>query len=233
MIIPTLRKTGLILGYENSIRTSANGSIVVESKRISDSLHRRALQALILDIDKTKFGFVAELIDSRGLDKFTSKRRFREMLASKIIGPSFKQKMERIDHWLSILEQAELIRENNSEEIALSALTYKHADADLEISTPKVDKFETYLIDSHNELRREVGVIVDIADLREKVATKLLNNDKEILTEDQFDELLRTTLLTTKKYRVSLGRSMGAEEKLFEYNGKYYRTLTIEFVGGK
>ena len=96
-----------------------------------------------------------------------------------------------------------------------------------------MSKFEKYLMESFLELRKEVGIIVDIADLRERVAMKLLDNEKEILTENQFDDRLREIPLATNEYIISLGRSMGAEEKLFSYKGKYYRTLSIEFAGGK
>lgn len=233
MVIPTLRKTGLIVGYENSIRVSANGSIAVESRKVSASLHKRTIQALLLDIDKSKFGFVGILLNSEGLRKSIMRKQFIEKRLSEIEGPSIKQKIERINHWLLMLNQVDLLVENDSGEIVLGDTTYQQAEADLRVSDVKASNFEKYLIDSHKELVKESGVIVDIANLRERVATKLLNNNKEILTEGQFDDLLRVIIPNTKNYIISLGRAMGAEEKLFEYNGKFYRTVTIESVGGR
>jgi hypothetical protein len=233
MVIPTLRKTGLILGYEGFIRISANGSVAVESKKMSGSFHQRTLQALTLDIDRRKFNFIEELANIGGFEKLVSEEHFKKMLASRIVSPSHKQSIERINHWLRILEQAGLIRRNLVGEISLDLQVCNQAKADLSITGIKVAKFEEYLIGSFLELRREVGVIIDIADLREKVAIKLLNKEKEILTENQFDELLRRTLIATDKYIISLGRPMGAEEKLFSFKGKYYRTMTIEVAGGR
>jgi hypothetical protein len=234
MAIPTLRKTGLILGYDNSIRLSANGSLIAKSRRVSKFMHERVLQALILDIDKKKFNFVAELIAFQRADNFVSEKSFKEMLVSKVRGPSFRQKLERVSRWLLILKQVGLISNSASgNNISLNKSAYEQAGANLEITPVKNEKFETYLIESYAELRQKTGVIVDLADLREKVAIRLLNNDNEILTEGQFDELLRKFLSEASKYIVSLGRSMGAEEKLFVYNGKHYRTLTLRAMGEK
>lgn len=233
MVIPTLRKTGLILGYEGFIRVSANGRIAVESKKISEPLHLRAMQALILDIDIRKFGFIKELIDSESVEKIVSKEHFRKELAGKIVSPSYKQSVERVNHWLGMLKQVELLKEDRFGQMSLNLKAHKQANDDLGMTDTKSAKFEKYLIESCIELRRETGVIIDIADLREKVAIKLLNNDSEILTEYQFDEQLRYFLSTTDKYMISLGRPMGAEEKLFSFRDKYYRTLTMEFADGR
>ena len=232
MIIPTLRKMGLILGYETFIRISANGSIAVESKKISELLHQRTLQVLILDLDRKKFRFVDEMINV-GFDKFTSEDDFKKMLAAKIVSPSYKQSIERVNHWLRILEQVGLLKENSIGELSLDVQVYEQANNDLSLTGAKITEFEKYLIESYQELRSKISVIIDIADLRERVAIKLLNNHKEILTESQFDERLREILVTNNKYIISLGRPMGAEEKLFLFKGKYYRTLTIKLAGGR
>lgn len=232
MVIPTLRKTGLILGFENSIRPSANGSIIVKSKKISDPLHNRVLRAVILEIDSKKFNFISELASFGKIGSFISEPKFKEKLASEICGFSYKQKLERISRWLRILKQSGLLVKDTSRNIALNRPDYEQAISDLKIDLVKTEKFEPYILESHSELR-QTEAIIDITDLRERVATKLLNTDREILTETQFDELMRRFISGTKKYVVSLGRAMGAEEKLFAYNGKYYRTLTIETVREK
>jgi hypothetical protein len=233
MVIPTLRKTGLILGFGSFIRISANGSLIVESKRKSEALHARTKQAMILDIDRRKIGFVQELFDLGSAGKSISGKRFRELLASEISSPSTKQSMERVDRWIRILKQVGLLTENEHEVISINMPIYKQATADLAANGLKLNTFTRYLLESCKELIKEVGAIVDIADLRERVAIKLLNNENEILTEYQFDERFREIPLATDKYFISLGRPMGAEEKLFFYNGKHYRTLIIQFVGGE
>jgi hypothetical protein len=187
----------------------------------------------VLDIDRRKFGFAQELLELIGFEKIISNELFKKTLASRIASPSYKQTIERIDHWLNMLEQVKLLEKNPSGEISLNRPVYEQTLADLSLTGPKVCKFEKYLIESFLELRKEADVIVDIADLREKVAIKILNNEKEILTENQFDDRLRDVPLATNEYSISLGRSMGAEEKLFSYKGKYYRTLSIEFAGGR
>jgi hypothetical protein len=233
MIIPTLRKMGLILGYDNFIRISANGSIAVESKNLSANLHQRALRALILETDRKKFGFIMELSDFALLKKVVEEKQFKMMLTSKIISPSSRQGLERITHWLEMLKQVGLVKKE-MDEIAIDQQEYELGVADLNVTDAKLTGFRECLIGSIIELRREAGIVVDIADLRERVAIKLLNKNKEILTEDQFDELLREVLITTtNKYAISLGRPMGAEEKLFSFKGKHYRTLTIELEGRK
>lgn len=51
-----------------------------------------------------------------------------------------------------------------------------------------------------------------------------------IVTEEQFDELLRGVKFATDDYIISLGRAMGAEEKLFKHEDNYYRTVSIRFL---
>ena len=233
MVIPTLRKTGLILGYDRFIRVSANGSLLVESKRKSEKLHTRAKRALILDIDRGKFGFVKELSDFGNNVKSISRKQFSDLLASKIASPSAKQSLERVDHWINLLEQVGILTENEQETISANKQSYEQANADLTVKGAKIAKFSEYLIEACKELIKEIGAIIDIADLRDRVAIRLLNNEEEILTERQFDERFREVPLATGEYIISLGRPMGAEEKLLSYNGKYYRTLTVQFVGGR
>jgi hypothetical protein len=233
MVIPTLRKTGLILGFEKFIRISANGSLLVASKRKSEALHARTKQALVLDIDRQKFGFVQKLRHFSSAGKSISGKQYKELLASEITSSSIKQSMERVDRWIRILKQVGLLTENKHEPISINMPIYKQALVDLTADDLKFSTFGRYLIESCKELIKEVGLIVDIADLRERVAIKLLDNASEILIENQFDELFKKIPLATDKYIISLGRPMGAEEKLLFYNSKHYRTLTIQFLGGQ
>ena len=92
-----------------------------------------------------------------------------------------------------------------------------------------MEYFKKCLFEAYFGLRKETAGIVDIADLRENVAVKLLRENKIILTENQFDEMLRKIPFATDSYIISFGRPMGAEEKLFKYKDNYFRTLSIHF----
>ena len=233
MVIPSLRHLGLILGYGGRIRISANGKIIVESELLGDKLHQRALRAVIYEIDKIKFQFIPVLKHLTNSEKFVSIENLTRSLASLIVAPSQRQKLERINHWLSILEQVKLIKKNKLGEISLDDDNYKQTILDSKPDKLKLQKFKDYLFDAYFALRREAAGVVDIADLREKVAIKMLRNDEAILTEGQFDEMLRLIPFVTDEYIISLGRPMGAEEKLFEYKGKYFRTLSLQLLKRK
>jgi hypothetical protein len=99
----------------------------------------------------------------------------------------------------------------------------------VDVDNKSMEDFKKYLFKAYFELSKKTAGIIDIADLRENVALKLLRENKIILTENQFDEMLRKIPFATDDYIISFGRPMGAEEKLFERNGNYFRTLSIKF----
>lgn len=230
MVIPSLRHLGLIIGYGSFIRLSANGKIIVESKSISDDLHQRVLRAVIFEIDENRFLLMPILTRVTNLEKFVPIKNFVQNIAPLIAAPSERQKMERINHWLSALEQVELIRKNDLEEITVNVNNYKQTLSDFNLNGVKAEKFKDYLFDAYFVLRKETAGVVDIAELREKVAIKMLRDDKAILTEGQFDKMLRLIPFATDNYIISLGRPMGAEEKLFEHRGKYFRTFSLQLL---
>ncbi|MEX0596215.1 MAG: hypothetical protein WD512_06910, partial [Candidatus Paceibacterota bacterium] len=84
--------------------------------------------------------------------------------------------------------------------------------------------------DAYFELSKDSAGVVPIVELRNKVSIKLLTEDRIILTEDQFDEMLRNVPFETEKYIISLGKPMGAREKLFAYKGNYYITIFIRVL---
>lgn len=147
-------------------------------------------------------------------------------MRSVVAAPNEKQKRERIFHWLSILEQVGLISDEEKG-LSLHKQNYKQTLCDLDIVDKNVNIFMQHLFDAYFELSKNTAGIVDIADLREKIALKMLKKDKKILTERQFDDILKRIPLATDHYLISLGRPMGAEEKLFEHKGNYFRTLAI------
>ncbi|MBM3254630.1 MAG: hypothetical protein FJZ16_10275 [Candidatus Omnitrophica bacterium] len=96
----------------------------------------------------------------------------------------------------------------------------------------KIGRFKELFFDAYNLIfkKQENVPIVDIADIRQAVSQRFYEVQKLVLTEEQFDVLLRKIPFATDEYIISLGRAMGAEEKVFEYEKNYYRTLSIRFL---
>jgi len=222
MVIPSLRHLGLIVGYGDLLRTSANGKLIIESELISKNLHQRVLKAVIYEIDQNIFQFIDVLRENDSINI----QNFLQLM--NINAPSEKQKKERISHWFSILKEVELIN-YDAKNIILNEHKYNQILSDVDVDNKSMEDFKKYLFKVYFELSKETAGIIDIADLRENVALKLLKENKIILTENQFDEMLRKIPFATDDYIISFGRPMGAEEKLFERNGNYFRTLSIKF----
>ena len=224
MVIPSLRHLGLIVGYGDLLRTSANGKLIIESELTSKNLHQRVLRAVIYEIDQNIFQFIDVLRENDSINI----RNFLQLM--NINAPSEKQKKERISHWFSILKEVELIN-YNAKNIILNEHKHNQILSDVDVNNKSMEDFKKYFFKAYFELSKETAGIIDIADLRENVALKLLRENKIILTENQFDEMLRKIPFATDDYIISFGRPMGAEEKLFERNGNYFRTLSIKFFG--
>jgi hypothetical protein len=222
MVIPSLRHLGLIVGYGDLLRTSANGKLIIESELTSKNLHQRVLRAVIYEIDQNIFQFIDVLRENDSINI----RNFLQLM--NINAPSEKQKKERISHWFSILKEVKLIN-YNAKNIILNEHKYNQILSDVDVDNKSMEDFKKYLFKAYFELSKKTAGIIDIADLRENVALKLLRENKIILTENQFDEMLRKIPFATDDYIISFGRPMGAEEKLFERNGNYFRTLSIKF----
>jgi len=223
MVIPSLRHLGLIVGYGDFLRVSASGKLIIESELTSKNLHQRVLRAVIYEIDQNIFRFIDVLKNN---DLITT-QNFLQIMNTVIDAPSEKQKRERINHWLLVLKKVELIN-YDAQNITLNQSKYNQTLSDVKIDYENVGGFKKYLFDAYFELSEETAGIVDITDLRESVAVKMLRDNKIILTENQFDEMLRKVAFATDDYIISFGRPMGAEEKLFEYKGNYSRTLSIQ-----
>jgi len=231
MVIPSLRYLGLIIGYGDFIRVSANGKLLIESQLIDHELHQRVLRAVIYEIDKNKFYFI-DII--RKFPSLTVKEFFNLVL-NRINAFSERSKKDRMKKWLSILKQVKLI-ESSSQKILMDEEAKMCIDKekihqvlkDIDVSSKNRDYFERYFFNAYFELSKGSAGIVDIVDLREKVSINMLRENKVILTENQFDGMLKNTPFETAKYIISLGKPMGAQEKLFEYKGDYFGTLFIK-----
>lgn len=225
MVIPSTRHLGLILGFEEDLRLSANGNLIVIAKKKSESEGLRAFRAILTEIDNVTLKILKIITKTDiGLDELKMK------LIEKIDAPSVRQAKERINHWVSMLLNTGLLVENG-DKVKISQESLLQSERDLDIRTKK-DKFVGVFFNAYGSIfkKQENIPIVDIADLRTDVATVFYTEDNLVVTEDQFDEMLRAVPFANEKYIISLGRSMGAEEKLFKYENNYYRTVSIRFL---
>lgn len=228
MVIPSLRQLGLIVGYSDLIRLSANGRLLLESRSKEEREFHRVLRAVFLEIDVNKFTFIERIKTLTGNSKELLEQYFIKKLSQKIEAVSQFQKVERIKKWLKILEQCGFLKKQRGI-IYLFYRNLEQAEKDLRWQA-KASIFKKLLFAAYSSLSSDAANIVDIVDLREKVALSLYSEKKEILTERQFDELLRSLPPIADDYMISFGHSMGAEEKLFVYQNDYYRTLSITFL---
>lgn len=226
MVIPSLRHLGFIIGHGGGLRVSANGRIIIDSENIGDNLHRRSLRAVMYEVDKIKFGFIDTLIEETPI----TLAEFIEKFTSSLDIPYDRVK-ERVISWLSILEQVELIN-SITPKVDLNEENRKQAVYELDTSNENIEQFRTLLFDEYFRLGKNTAGIVDIADLRASIASTMLVKEQKIVTEGVFDNLLRSIPFATEDYLISLGRPMGAEEKLFGYKRNYYRTISIEHLKG-
>ncbi len=227
MVIPSLRQLGFIVGFSDLIRLSANGKLLLESSQRETEEFNRVSRAIFLEIDMLKFKFIEEIKRLMSGKNQVMQDHFVEVISKKIEAFSQKQKEERITRWLKILEQCSLIKKGKNT-IYLLYQNLEQAEKNL-IWKPKASSFKKFLFEGYSSLFNKTAGIVDIVDLREYVALSLYRKKKEVLTESRFDELLRSLPMVTDDYVISLGHPMGAEEKLFVYEGDYYRILSITF----
>ena len=225
MVIPSLRHLGLILGYDEDLRLSANGNLIVIARKKSEEEGLRVFRAMLTEIDDQDIK-ILKMIAKKNID-FDA---LKQGLKIKIEAPSEKQARERINHWVSmLLETGLLVKENEKLRAAEELLS--QVEKDLNISTKK-DKFEKVFFEAYKSIfkKQENVPIVDIPDIRTEVAIAFYTSHNLIVTEDQFNEMLRGIKFATNDYIISLGRAMGAEEKLFKYDDNYYRTISIRIL---
>ena len=227
MVIPSLRHLGFIIGHRGGLRVSANARIIIDSENIGGDLHRRSLRAVMYEVDKTKFGFIDTLVERIPI-MWTG---FLEKVVPTLDVPDGRIR-ERVVSWLSILEQAELI-DSITPKVDLNEENRKQAVYDLDTSNVNTEQFRLLLFDEYLKLGRNSAGIVDITDLRSSIASIILTKEHKIVTEGMFDNLLRSIPFATESYLISLGRPMGAEEKLFGYKGNHYRTISIQYLKGE
>ena len=226
MVIPTLRRLGLIIGYEQSIRLSANGTLIVTALGNSESQGLRVLQAVLLEIDQATAHFTEELKQIGAI----AVEQFQDAQVPKIEAPSRNQSIERVRDWIAYLSYAGLVCVQDNH-LRVNSNNFRQAQADLEV-TGKHDFFKYHLFDGYRELVQHQSSVrsIDIEDLREKVAVSVYKDKYAMITKNQFDILLTRMPHITNKYTITFGRSMGPEENLFILDDKYYQTISIRFT---
>ena len=222
MIIPSLRHLGLIIGFGDSIKLAANGKLIIESEQIDSDLHACVWRAILLEIDQGVFQFLAFIKKEKSLQS----SKFINLMSSLIEGSSMKQRKERIVKWLSILEQIELI-EPNEQGMNVNKERFNQTIFDMQQAQKHKEIFKNSFFQTYVELSKNSAGIVDIKACRESVSLKMLKNQKIILTEKKFDEMLKAIPRETRDYIISFGKPMGAKEKLFGYENNYFGTILI------
>lgn len=223
MVIPSLRDLGWIIGYDTSIRVSANGKILLEASKKEDEGWFGVLRILLLEIDQDKYCFLSKIKPRQKKNK----EKFINNLSKVIAGPSEKQRIERVNKWLGILDESKFISIKDKY-LSLNENVYMKAKKEVD-TIPDLAKFKLILFKKYREFPLlETAGVVDIARLREAVALEYYKKG-EILSEAKFDMSLKKTPLATDKYIISLGQAMGNEEKLFILGNRRYRTISISF----
>lgn len=222
MIIPSLRSLGLIGGHDDVIRISANGRLLLERSSTSARFSKRICGALFLELDERDLRFVRMLMET----SHESRSARFSRLVSQVKAEGDKRKLERANHWLALLQQAGLTLEDDPLAIAYANVDQAHKDLDYKRKSAR--KFLRLLLQAYKETDPRRAGIVDIADLRETVAVQFLLA-REILTESQFDSILREIPKVTEAYVMSFGSPMGSGN-LFDFKGEKFRTLTIRFL---
>ena len=222
MVIPSLTYLKLIYGSKDELKISSNGKLFIEAQKFENKFNL-ITQLLIYDIDASLFCFIQKM-HSESL----SKKEFLERISNEIEGVNRRQKIERINKWLSMLEQAKLVQIDKNIKLntyALDTITnlFKPNNKDVAI-------FKKILLKSYKKLSINSAGIIKIDELRKSVLLDYLYNQNKILISSIFDNLFRLISLGDENFIISLGKPMRASEMLLLYNKNYYDTIHIKFL---
>jgi len=236
MAVPTLRSLGFIVGYADVIRISANGALIHTARQESMPEGLRALRAVLLEMDD-KIGILSYLENKSAIpikvliDDWTPKVDISD---SRVVSkPEARNRAarERIRDWVNFLAFAELLY-TNGQDIIADTLRLPQTRSDIEANTPEKRKeFNENFLKVYRRIVVEQSGIrtVEIEYLRKKLATTVYSQSHLLITEKQFDALLKEFPKTSDQYTITFGRSMGADEKLFFFQGQYYQTVSVRF----
>jgi hypothetical protein len=229
MAIPTLRRLGLIVGYEDLIRLSANGALVRLAKHKSKDEGVRALRAVQYEMDVHGTGFVQKLAESPAYKEDFIKSVTRTLVfvdkSGKVL--SGTSLLERVNDWLNFLLHSQLI-DGEGEYLRVSPRILEQVQNDVTAQLKESFFRENLLPIYQSVVQTHYGVgTIEIEELRRAIAQRAYGTVEAILTERQFDELLRQMPKATGEYIIAFGRPMGKDEKLFKLGDDYYQTISI------
>lgn len=224
MVIPSLRYLGLIYGEGDSIKVSANGKILVDSETAGTIIQGRALRAVVYELDQKIFGSFLGLIKKL---QNPSRLLFLKTISKNLDQPAGAAMRERVGKWLSILEEVKLIRIERKI-LMLRQEFVNELNEDLSVSNVSMEKFSRIMLSAYRELSKNDIGIIKIEELRKKVCSDYLHVGI-IMTETKFDKMIVSMPLETDEYIFSLGMPMGAQEKLLQFNDRFYDTLHVKF----
>ena len=236
MAVPTLRSLGFIVGYADVIRISANGALIHAARQESMPEGLRALRAVLLEMDD-EIGILSYLDNKSAIpikvliDDWTPKVDISD---SRVVSkPEARNRAarERIRDWVNFLAFAELLY-TNGQDIRADTLRLTQTRSDIEANTPeKRQGFNENFLKVYRRIVVEQSGIrtVEVEYLRKELATTVYSQFHLLITEKQFDVLLKEFPKTSDQYTVTFGRSMGADEKLFFFQGQYYQTVSVRF----
>ncbi len=221
MIITTLGMLGLIVNTGKSISPSENGFLVLMGRRNAEYENLKILPFVFREIDHDNFGFVETISNEYGGGCEVS------TLINDIEEYTKPQKKERVKRWIEVLKSVGLVSQSEGGLILIN----RPLIAELNMRRPNFitlkGRFEDAILEKYGELASKYNGIVRIEDLRIEIALKFLMDYNEIITKNNFDQLLSTLEMESNNYRISFGKPMGAAEKLFKYKGNSYRTIYI------
>lgn len=236
MAVPTLRRLGFIVGYADVIRISANGALVHTARQESKSEGLRALRAVLLEMDG-QIGLLSYLENKPAvpiqdlIDDWTPRVDISDSRVAHKPEARNRAARERIHDWINFLAFAELLY-SSGQNVRVDARRLTRTRNDIDSNTSeKRESFEKNFFKAYRRIVFEqLGIkTVEIEYLRKELAIRAYGQSHLLITEKQFDALLKELPKASDEYTIAFGRSMGADEKLFFFQGKYYQTVSIRF----
>jgi len=237
MAVPTLRNLGLIVGYGDDIRASANGALLHIAKKENKAEGLRVLRAILVEMDNN-IGVLPYLAEKSVVSVNDFLQDWLQRITTSKVRKSTDSKAqerasrERLLDWINFLAFSEILYKSH-DQIRGDSINIERTKGDLDITAHvKSSTFQPILFISYRKIVFEQKGIrtVEIDNLRRETSERMYTKYKEVLTERQFDGLLSELPKASDNYVITLGRSMGADEKLYFYQGKYYQTLFIRFL---
>jgi len=236
MAVPTLRRLGFIIGYADVIRISANGALVHTARQESKSEGLRALRAVLLEMDD-QIELLSYLENKSAIpiqdliDDWTPRVAISDSRVAHKPKARNQAARERLLDWVDFLTFAELLYSSGQNvRVDTNRLTQTRNDIDVDTSE-KRESFSQNFFKAYRKIVVEQSGIktVEIERLRKELAIRIYGQSHLLITEKQFDALLKEYPKASDEYTIAFGRSMGADEKLLFFQGKYYQTVSIRF----